>query len=229
MAEETKQVNANWDNSKSGRKNSSRRHSPLTVIFAVMAILSLMVAAWALSARGQESEPEITSTTILNSFSDVSDLVTQVYGFSGVGHFEDSGRKFFRWDVPFTGKSFLITYSGVVTAGIDFSEVDVKLDNESERITVLLTEPRVLSAVIDPDSVAQYDQSHNPVNQIAVDDVTGMLSELTDGHRQEAIDGGLLTRAEEQAELLLYNQVDLTIRGTEAESYEIVFQWRRTE
>ena len=183
MDDEQKQVNADWDRSKSEPKP---RRSPAAIIAAIAVLVSVGMAAWMITAR--ESEPEVTTTTILNSFGDMADLVTQEYVFSGVGQFSDSGRKLFGWDVPLTGKSFLVTNQGSVTAGIDFSEIDVRLD-----------------------------------------DVATFLSEATDSHRMEAINGGLLARAEAQAEALLTNQVGATIRGTDLEEYEIAFQWKRNQ
>ena len=224
MDDEQKQVNADWDRSKSEPKP---RRSPAAIVAAIAVLVNVGMAAWMITAR--ESEPEVTTTTILNSFEDMADLVTQEYVFSGVGQFSDSGRKLFGWDVPLTGKSFLVTYQGSVTAGIDFSEIDVRLDDDVQRITVLAAEPTVLSSIIDPASVEQYDQSFNPINQISVDDVATFLSEATDSHRMEAINGGLLARAEAQAEALLTNQVGATIRGTDLEEYEIAFQWKRNQ
>ncbi len=225
MADNVNQVNADWEHSP---HQDGKRRSPFTVIAVVLSLVALIASAWAFGTRAP-SESDVTSTTILNSFEDVAELATQEYSFSGVGQFSDSGYSFFGWDVPFTGKSFLVTYRGVVTAGIDFGKVDVRVDDDAQIITVRAVAPAVLSAAIDPNSVDQYDQSFNPINQLSVDDVTTFLAQATDSHRQEAIDGGLLERAEQQAELLLMNQVESTIRGTELEDYDIKFQWKRTQ
>ena len=120
-------------------------------------------------------------------------------------------------------------YPGCTTVKVKVAEAGQTLDDDVQRITVLAAEPTVLSSIIDPASVEQYDQSFNPINQISVDDVATFLSEATDSHRMEAINGGLLARAEAQAEALLTNQVGATIRGTDLEEYEIAFQWKRNQ
>ncbi|VEI13967.1 DUF4230 domain-containing protein [Trueperella bialowiezensis] len=178
-----------------------------------------------MALRGN-SDPEINSTTILNSFEDVAELATQEYSFSGVGQYSDKGLNVFGWGVPLTGKSFLITYRGEVSAGINFENIDVQVNHANSTITVIAEEPHVLDAKIDPNSVEQYDQSFNPINQISVNDVTTFLTEVTDRHRKEAIDGGLLERAKTQAELLLQSQVLGTIQGTNVAEYTIEFQWK---
>ena len=73
----------------------------------------------------------IDSTTISSSFADIAELATEEYNFTNVGKYTEGGSEILGIDVPFTGGSFLITYSGTVKAGI--ADVTAFLASEEEK------------------------------------------------------------------------------------------------
>ena len=89
-----------------------------------------------------EVEKEITSSVIEDGLRDIGVLVTQEYYFTDVISFS-SVKKLFRVEVPFTETSYLASYDGVVTAGIDFGKVSVVKDDAAGKIVVT---PRPLSS-----------------------------------------------------------------------------------
>ena len=124
---------------------------------------------------------------------------------------------------PLTGNSFLITYSGAVTAGIaDFTAVEVEFQEEQEKVVVRLPQPEVLHAEIDPSTIVVYDQSFTPFNPTNVEDVTSFLAEETDRSTQKAIDGGLLERAKEQAVVLATEHVNAVLLGTSMAEFDVL-------
>ena len=68
-----------------------------------------------------EVEKEITAEMIEDGLRDIGVLVTQEYYFTDVISFS-SVKKLFRLEVGFTESSYLASYDGVVTAGIDFGK-----------------------------------------------------------------------------------------------------------
>lgn len=167
------------------------------------------------------SATKIDSTVIKNSFNDVAELATEEYSFTGVGKFDDA-KKIGDLDIPLTGKSFLVTYSGTIKAGIkDTKEISVNIDERSKKVLVKAPAADVLGESIDPASVEIYDQSFNPLNQVSVDDVTNFLSAETDKNRDEAIKGGLLQKSEEHTTRLLKSHVKAVLVGTDKADYEV--------
>lgn len=164
----------------------------------------------------------VTSATIQSSFNDVAELSTQEYDFTDVGKYSEDNKEVLGVEVPLTGSSFLVTYSGTVKAGIkDASAVTVDVDDSSRTVTVTSPAVQVLSTSIDPDTVTTYDQSLNPLNQTEVSDVTGFLSDQEQAEEDKAVEGGLLTKAQARAEALLAEQVEATLKGTEQEDYTV--------
>ena len=188
-------------------------------VVAVLAIVGLVLALTR-PALLSWREGEVTSTTIGASLGDIAQLSVEEYVFSDVGKFDQEGLEVLGVRVPFTGRNFLVTYDGRVTAGIkDASLIDVSLaDGE---VNVQLPEVEVLESHIDADSVKVYDQTMNPINQLRVEDVTGFIADREADAREKAIASGLLDRAGQHAEDLVRAHVAALVAGTEYEDYEV--------
>ena len=188
-------------------------------VVAVLAIVALVLALTR-PALFSMREGEVTSTTIGASLGDIAQLSVEEYVFSDVGKFDQEGLEVLGVRVPFTGRNFLVTYDGRVTAGIkDASLIDVQLaDGE---VNVQLPRVEVLESHIDADSVKVYDQTMNPINQLRVEDVTGFIADREADAREKAIASGLLDRAGQHAEELARAHVTALVAGTEYEDYEV--------
>lgn len=188
-------------------------------VVAVLAIVGLVLALTR-PALLSWREGEVTSTTIGASLGDIAQLSVEEYVFSDVGKFDQEGLEVLGVRVPFTGRNFLVTYDGRVTAGIkDASLIDVQLADG--KVNVQLPEVEVLESHIDADSVKVYDQTMNPINQLRVEDVTGFIADREADAREKAIASGLLDRAGQHAEELVRAHVAALVAGTEYEDYEV--------
>ena len=137
-----------------------------------------------------------------------------------MGKFEDV----VQWldhDVPFTTKSFILSYDGAIKAGIHLDEVAIQV--EGKKIQVILPEAKILSHDVDMDSVTLFDEKNSIFNGLSADDVTGFLCKQQDMMEEKAKQNGLLERACQTAEdtirTYLTNYLEL-VTG-DKESYEI--------
>jgi len=191
----------------------------LASVIAVVAIVALVLALTR-PALLNWREGEVTSTTIGASLGDIAELSVEEYVFSDVGKFDQEGLEVLGVRVPFTGRNFLVTYDGRVTAGIkDASLIDVHLADNA--IEISLPNVEVLESHIDADSVKVYDQTMNPINQLRVEDVTGFIADREADAREKAIASGLLDRAGQHAEELARAHVTALVAGTDMEDYEV--------
>ncbi|RUQ14597.1 DUF4230 domain-containing protein [Corynebacterium genitalium] len=191
----------------------------LASVIAVVAIVALVLALTR-PALLNWREGEVTSTTIGASLGDIAQLSVEEYVFSDVGKFDQEGLEVLGVRVPFTGRNFLVTYDGRVTAGIkDASLIDVHLADNA--IEISLPNVEVLESHIDADSVKVYDQTMNPINQLRVEDVTGFIADREADAREKAIASGLLDRAGQHAEELARAHAAALVAGTDMEDYEV--------
>lgn len=217
-------------NTEVAAERQRRRRSFLTLAIALIvgSILALVLFVYSFMKLGffSEGEQKITSTGIGGTFSEIAELSVEEYNFTNVGQFDEEGLKFFGIGVPFTGKSFLITYDGVVKAGIpDLSRIDIDIDDASQTITLTSPKVEVTNAEIDPNSITVYDQSMNPFNQFEVEDLSSFLAIERDNAQQKAIDRGLLERAEARSGTLLEAHVTALLEGSDKEGYSVLVAW----
>ena len=169
--------------------------------------------------RVVEVEKEITAEILTDGLRDMGLLVTEEYAFTEVVSFS-SIKKIFNVEVGITESSYLAGYDGIVTAGIDFSSVQVEKDEPAGRITVTLPAAQITGVDIDPESFVLYAEKIRPWNPISAEDFNASLVELEAKAREKALERGVLTRADANARQIVCNFITGLV-GSEGYSIEI--------
>lgn len=164
------------------------------VLCAALAGSFFLGSVWA----GYETEPVITGDLLGERLGEVQELVSVEYYYTNMGRFENQ-LDFYGWKVPFTTKSFIISYDGVIKAGVDLSQAQVTVSETMRTVTVTLPASAVISHEIPEGSIQVFDESRNLFNPITIDDYVGFTRDQKTLMEQRAIDNGLLTAASEKA------------------------------
>lgn len=193
---------------------------------AIGGVIALLLVAALIFFAGTRfastsGEPTITSTALTQQLQEVNDLATMQYNYSKVGKFENS-LTLNGWDIPLTKKSFLLTYSGQLKAGINMEKIQVEV--KDNKITVLLPEVQVLSNVIDEKSIEVYDESKNIFNPISIEDYTAFATQQKDKVEDEAIENGLLSEAATKAQSAIRKFLNMVPEIKENYQIEVEFQ-----
>lgn len=192
------------------QKETERKHPVKalrrTLILALVC-LALGVAcflAGRLTGGKAEKAPEISAVVLESQLAQISELASVSYAYTNMGQFENSN-DFYGMKVPFTTKKFILTYDGVIKAGIDLSQVKVTVTEE--KVRVRLPEAKILSHEIDADSVQIFDEKTSVFNPFTVEDFTDFQAEQKRVMEEKALAKGLLEDAKGKAaasvELLL--------------------------
>ena len=128
--------------------------------------------------------------------SQISELASVSYAYTNMGQFENSN-DFYGMKVPFTTKKFILTYDGVIKAGVDLSQARVTVDGQ--KVHVRLPEAKILSHEIDADSVRIFDEKTSVFNPFTVEDFTGFQAEQQRVMEEKALAKGLLEEAQKKA------------------------------
>lgn len=191
------------------------------LLFGLLSGALIIFALFKSGVVGEE-KLSVNSTTVQGSFEEIAELSTEEYVFTNIGKFEEDAYKLFGWNVPFTDSNFLVSYDGVVKAGVkDFSAIKVDVDDAEQVVRVSIPKVEVTSASIDQDSVVPYDQSLNPFNQITVEDTAGFFAAETKVAEDKAVELGLLDRAQDRVEELMTSHVGALLEGTEQADYDV--------
>lgn len=195
----------------------------------LLAALVILLVAAAIVVRPswfRVGEERITADSIGASFNAVAELAVEEYVYSNVGSFDKEGLVLRGFEVPFTGRNFLVSYDGVVRAGVKHTDaITAEVDNAAQQLQLTVPQVEVLSSTIDAESVVVHDQSMNPLNQVRVEDVTEFIAEQERSAKDQAVEQGLLDRASDRVEDLLESHARALIAGTPLEGYEVSFMW----
>ena len=151
-------------------------------------------------------EKEISAEILRDGVREVGVLVTDEYYFTEVVSFS-SIKKLWNIELGITESSYLVSYDGVVRAGVDLTGAEVVKDDEQKRITVTLPAAEIQGVDIDPESFQLYSEKAGLGNRLSVEDFNNSLVELETTAREKAIDRGLLERADENARVLIRNLI----------------------
>lgn len=154
-----------------------------------------------------EEAHNIDIDVISDGIKDMGTLVTSEYYFSDVIDYSEA-RTVFGFTLPFTESSYLAGYDGVVTAGLDFKRIAIIKDDARRIITLTVPNASVLNVDIDPDSFVLYSEKDGLGTRIDVSEFNSSLMELEKKAKSDAINKGLLERADENALSIVQNFVE---------------------
>ncbi|MFQ6861015.1 MAG: DUF4230 domain-containing protein [Beduini sp.] len=172
------------------------------VFVVIVAAISLTIGSF---IGGKQSKPEITSDLITQQLRSASELTTLEYLYTNIGKFENN-IDFNGWNIPLTTKEFVLSYDGVIKAGIDLEALEVKV--EGQRIVVTLPQATITSHVIDEKSIQLFNESKNIFNQISVQDYVDFTKVLKEEKELDLETKGLLEQAQEKSKEVLTTLID---------------------
>ena len=149
-------------------------------------------------------EETVVLETVQDGLKAMGELVTEEYYFTDIITYSDLNR-FLGIKLPWTETSYIASYDGVVRAGIDFADVKVASEqlDDGVHLTVTLPKAEIQSTEIDHDSFVLYSEKNGLGNPLSASDFNQSLTELEHDAQKNAVDKGVLTRADEQAKLLI--------------------------
>lgn len=203
------------------------KRKELLIAYIVAIILILVVIIWLLadvfSGKGNDnrdtvinsetettkSEPEPVKVTvdtdvIKDGLREMQVLTTEEYSFTQVEKYEKTRDIF--WFVQ-AESSFLYSYDGVITAGIDCSKITVDFDESTGVVSVNIPKSEIQAIDIDYDSFRKYEEKESFWNKLDMSDYNDAMKEFEEKARKSALEKGILERADDNANSLISNFV----------------------
>lgn len=142
--------------------------------------------------------------TLSIEFKNVGQLVTQS---AFIRVLEDStvNRTIFeKFEIPFTESRKMFSYIVQVDAAINFEEISIEDINESTKtIKVKLPHSKIYNAAPDLESFKSYIDSESWFSRIDSEKYNEALKDLTNQGKQDAIDNGILEKADENGKNII--------------------------
>ena len=172
----------------------------------------------------------ITGEEIQSGINNIGELNTAEYYFTRVEEvnsvrqvdLNQIGIKI-KFDIPGTANGFTYKYDGEIKAGIDFTKVTVEKNDDAKTITVKSPKATITNSNVDPDSYEFYVKDNNILNPIDPENYAISFADLIHSEEEKAVESGLLTKAEDNAKMMLENFVKNSY-GCEDFTTEVVFE-----
>ncbi|MBQ9291113.1 MAG: DUF4230 domain-containing protein [Clostridia bacterium] len=204
-----------------------KRHGFNTVSFSLIILLSLIVIGLILFILiSNTGATKYESKTIDFGLEDIGELATQAGYYTNVNMITNPNRTIAGIPVPGTSSKAIMTYKGMIRAGVDFDKIQVSIDEENKIVTLTMPPTRVLSNEIDLNSFEKFDESNSIFNPINVENFNQSLLEMKEKAEAQAIENGILEAAKSNAEVLIRSIFSNT-NGTE--DYSLQFSWINAE
>lgn len=164
---------------------------------------------------------EVTLDLIQAQIKDIGELATVEYLYTDAGKFEDSA-KLFGKEVPFSTKSFIAKWDGIIKAGIKIDEVVVDILKEEKKIVIHMPKAEILSHEVDAQSVETLDEKDGLFNPVTVEDVRKFDVSSKEAMEKRAAENGILDKAFENAKRIIERLVNN--ETVQEQEYTIVFE-----
>lgn len=169
--------------------------------FTLIKIIILIVLAAVIFIAGmmqmkKNMTPDITSELINNRLEDAKELTTLKYHYTNMGQFQNQS-DFYGWKVPFTTKSFIVSYDGVINVGVDLDQAMVKVTGK--KIQIMIPHAKILSHEIYEDSLQVFLEKDSIFNPIKISDYNDFSMDQKHVVEEKAIDKGLFTEADKKS------------------------------
>lgn len=160
----------------------------------------------------EASKPKITGAVLKQQIMNVNELATVEYHYTTMGQFENS-KDFYGMIVPFTTKKFIVSYDGVIKAGVELA--DIEIDVSETVITVTLPKAEILSHQVDESSFQIYDEKNGVFNKINLGDYNSFQLEQKKTMEDKALSGDILTEAYNNAENSIIDIIQMVTKDYE--------------
>ena len=187
----------------------------IIIIIIIACIFFVVGRLWPSS----ENPTTMTSDLLSQQIQSISELASVEYNYTNMGKYENQAT-FYGWKVPFTIKSFIISYDGVIKAGIDMSQVEVKV--KSKKIQMTMPKAKILSHEIDEKSIEVFDETKNIFNQISITDYNQFAIDQKEKMEDNFKQKGLLKEAQEKAQSTITTFIKSSYPSLD--DYEISFE-----
>lgn len=163
----------------------------LAMFFTTLGVFSTV--SYMNSKKGNTT---IDISVIEEKVNEISELATIEYHYTTLAKYEDY-KDFYGWKIPLTTTKFLITYDGIIKAGIDLSKVKVSLVGKT--VVIEIPKATVLSHEVKFDTMQIMYESYSIFNQMKITNYNDFMLNEAKTMVTKAANDGLFQKAQQNA------------------------------
>ena len=143
------------------------------------------------------------STKIMDTLSQVLDISTVKYNYSNIVEIKKD-KSINNIKIPFTEKTFIIKYNGVINGGVKPEEIEI-INNTKDEIDREIKKCQILDHYIDDENIYVYDIKNSIFNKLDTQEVLDYISSIKKDYENKVINEGFLDEVKENTKVGLEN------------------------
>jgi hypothetical protein len=156
------------------------------------------------------------TSAIMDTIYEVLEITTTKYNYTNIVTFKKD-KTVNNVKIPFTEKSFIVKYNGVIKAGINGDDIKV-VKNTGDTIDIQIKKCVILDHYIDQENVYVYDIKNSIFNKLTINEVFEELNKYKDEYEKQIMSEGFVEEIKKNTESSLkttlknigYKQVNIS-------------------
>lgn len=140
---------------------------------------------------------------VINTLSQVLDISTVKYNYSNIVEIKKD-KSISDIKIPFTQKSFIIKYNGVINGGVKPEDIDV-ISNNGDKIVIEVKKCQILDHYIDDENIYVYDVKSSIFNKLDIQEVLDDISNCKKQYEEKIINEGFMEEIQTNTKISIEN------------------------
>lgn len=142
---------------------------------------------------------------VMNTISQVLDLSTVKYKYTNVITVKKD-KSINEMKIPFTEKSFIIKYNGIINGGVKPEDIKI-VKNNGESIQIQIDKCEILDHYIDSDNIYVYDVKSSLFNKLEIQEVLDDINKYKKEYEKKALKEGLMEEIKRSTKTSIQNML----------------------
>ncbi|MCR8745634.1 DUF4230 domain-containing protein [Romboutsia lituseburensis] len=142
---------------------------------------------------------------VMNTISQVLDLSTVKYNYTNVITVKKD-KSINEMKIPFTEKSFIIKYNGIINGGVKPEDIKI-VKNNGESIQIQIDKCEILDHYIDSDNIYVYDVKSSLFNKLEIQEVLDDINKYKKEYEEKALKEGLMEEIKRSTKTSIQNML----------------------
>lgn len=194
-----------------------RKKVKIFLIILPIVILGIIVSCSIYRYKNNQNIYKDT-TKVIDTISQVLDINTVKYNYSNVVTVKKD-KSINEIKIPFTEKSFVVKYDGVVNAGVKPENIKV-VKNDGNDITIEIKKCEILDHYIDDDNFYVYDIKSSIFNKLKVQEIIDDVSKYKKEYEDKLIKEGFIDEVKNNTKLSIEN----ILKNIGYKNVEVIFK-----
>ncbi len=140
---------------------------------------------------------------VINTLSQVLDISTVKYNYSNIVEIKKD-KSISNIKIPFTEKSFIIKYNGIINGGVKPEDIEV-VSNTGDEILIEIKKCQILDHYIDDENIYVYDIKNSIFNKLDIQEALDEISNCKKEYEEKIISEGFMEEIQKNTKISIEN------------------------